>query len=355
MAVQGAAGPIVQGIVTSIFGTALYNLFGGGKRPERQGSTEQGGDLFGQVRRDPQPGLPPRPGASAGAGTRPPGGEPFPQLPPPAKRTDPNYRPDLTERPKFGRPPPKKPPPPKVKVPDSFGKPSAFRGNIAWVVGILAAQYGIDAVIRWIRSEKLDQDTDAAYARAVEQWRAARAEMRGREVLGKQAAAIERGVKAEEERRRAEIAAAEARGRAAERARVIAETPLEEIKVVAKRIPTPAPPPPPPKTYLGLTLAQWGQLGGLAYPLLAGDKKTAPTATALTTVQAAAPQLAPQSFAYFSGMQPPPTSRTRTKECDCPPKKKRQPRKPRTVCYTGTFTERASGLKKLKRRKVPCR
>jgi hypothetical protein len=43
------------------------------------------------------------------------------------------------------------------------------------------------------------------------------------------------------------------------------------------------------------------------------------------------------------------------KRCKCGPKKKRGKRKPRTTCYQGTFTETASGTRKLKRRKIPCR
>lgn len=46
-------------------------------------------------------------------------------------------------------------------------------------------------------------------------------------------------------------------------------------------------------------------------------------------------------------------------DCSCPPKgtrtKTRKPRKPREVCYTGTYTERSSGITKLRKRKIPCR
>lgn len=41
--------------------------------------------------------------------------------------------------------------------------------------------------------------------------------------------------------------------------------------------------------------------------------------------------------------------------CECPPKRKKGRKKKRTVCYSGTFTERADGLRKVKKRKVPCR
>lgn len=43
--------------------------------------------------------------------------------------------------------------------------------------------------------------------------------------------------------------------------------------------------------------------------------------------------------------------------CDCSQqnRRKRKKRKPRSVCYQGTYTELASGLIKRKKRKVPCR
>jgi len=44
-----------------------------------------------------------------------------------------------------------------------------------------------------------------------------------------------------------------------------------------------------------------------------------------------------------------------TSDCTCPGGKKRGKKKRRTVCYAGTYTERASGLSKLKKRKVPCK
>jgi hypothetical protein len=46
---------------------------------------------------------------------------------------------------------------------------------------------------------------------------------------------------------------------------------------------------------------------------------------------------------------------SRTGECECPPKRKRKPKQAREVCYSGTFIERASGLSKTRKRKVPCR
>jgi hypothetical protein len=46
---------------------------------------------------------------------------------------------------------------------------------------------------------------------------------------------------------------------------------------------------------------------------------------------------------------------TPQRNCDCGPKKKRKPKKKRTKCYTGRFTERASGLRKYEKRSIPCR
>jgi len=42
--------------------------------------------------------------------------------------------------------------------------------------------------------------------------------------------------------------------------------------------------------------------------------------------------------------------------CECEPgkKRKRSPRKPRTVCYSGTYKESATGISKTRREEVPC-
>jgi len=44
-----------------------------------------------------------------------------------------------------------------------------------------------------------------------------------------------------------------------------------------------------------------------------------------------------------------------TGQCECPPKRKRGPKKRRSVCYSGTYVERASGLSKSRTRKITCR
>jgi hypothetical protein len=306
-------------------------------------------------------GLPPRPTAAAPTAAAPtPASVPFPQFPPgpiQTQPTQPGYRPDLTERrvPPLKRPPPppKPPKPPKGGgVPPNAGRPSAWRGNAAFIVAALAAQYGIEAVRRWWKSEKLEPETDAEYKRAIEQWERAQIERRGRERQANEAAGIAR-VTAESTRTRE---AAEARARAVlrelERDRILAEP----IVITAKRLPVPPPPPPPPKTYLGVTLKQWAQFGALGVPLLRKkDEMKRPKQTTLTTVNVPSVGLQPQSsVSYFGGIAPPSTP-TRTKKCECPPKKKRGPKKVRDVCYAGTYTERASGLRKSKRRKVPCR
>ena len=337
MAVQFAVAPAVKWI----FGTALGGLFGGGN--SGPGFFSRGiGSILAQAQR--QNAVPPAASGSAGAAN------PFPPAPQ-QRPSDPGYRPDITERrvPPLKRPPapPKVPPAPS---PNSYPSWRTFRANLYAITAVLIAQYGIEWVRRWLAADPAPGDP--TYERARAQVDQAAAELRGRRVFDKQAEAIEARARAgEAKRKRDEIAAAEARGRAAERARIIAETPLEPIVVTAKRIPAPAPPPPPPKTYLGLTRSQWLQVGGAVAPYLLGGSSTK-RPKVLTTIQAPAAQFGPQSFVSFGGMGGTPTG-TRTSECKCPPKRKRE-RKPRTVCYSGTYTERASGLRKTKRRKVPC-
>jgi hypothetical protein len=56
--------------------------------------------------------------------------------------------------------------------------------------------------------------------------------------------------------------------------------------------------------------------------------------------------------AFLTGYAPA-QARSRTKQCECD-KPKRKPRKPRSVCYKGSYTESAFGLSKRKREQVPC-
>ena len=57
------------------------------------------------------------------------------------------------------------------------------------------------------------------------------------------------------------------------------------------------------------------------------------------------------SYAPFGGS--PGAVGTNTCECKAPRKKGRK--KKRTVCYSGTFTEKANGIRKVKKRKVACK
>jgi hypothetical protein len=61
--------------------------------------------------------------------------------------------------------------------------------------------------------------------------------------------------------------------------------------------------------------------------------------------------VSPYAQAFGYGASPP---GSKAKSCVCT-KRKRGPKKKRTVCYAGTFTERASGLNKRKRRRIPCK
>jgi len=47
---------------------------------------------------------------------------------------------------------------------------------------------------------------------------------------------------------------------------------------------------------------------------------------------------------------------TKADTCNCPkPKKdKKRKRKPRSICYAGSYRERANGLTKRKREQIPC-
>ena len=85
---------------------------------------------------------------------------------------------------------------------------------------------------------------------------------------------------------------------------------------------------------------------------------TTPTPTPTTTPTSqpkADPLTAPQADPLSSPAGPgytPPTG-GRTDNCDCK-SKKRKPAKPRTVCYKGSYVEKAKGLTKTKREKISC-
>lgn len=62
----------------------------------------------------------------------------------------------------------------------------------------------------------------------------------------------------------------------------------------------------------------------------------------------------PGTRSPLTPFQPPGVdSPSKRKRCDCP-KPKRRKRKPRTECYRGTYIERANGLTKFRKEKIPC-
>jgi len=149
---------------------------------------------------------------------------------------------------------------------------------------------------------------------------------------------------------------------------------LEDIRVTAKYLPVPAIPTLPVGYRIFKRAATAAGFPGLAryYPQL---KRLAPLAVPLLLNrpgQGSKPKkrdsLTPAnvpgvgftpSYQSFTSFAPQPAlalardSRGRCKPCPKP--KKRGKKKPRTVCYSGTFTERASGLSKSRRKQVPCR
>jgi len=275
------------------------------------------------------------------------------QWPTPPKPSEPGYRPDLTERPGRKPPAPPKPPKPPPKPPrggsPDIKPPSAWRGQAGFIVGVLAAQYGIEFVRKWLASEELQPADKAAYDRAIEQWERAQRERRGRELEERQDEGMRRLEEEQQRKRQAEERARQVL-REIERDRIL----YEPIVITAKRLPVPTIP--PPKRYLGLTLAQWTKYGALAAPFLLKKDEPKRTAKVLTSTNvnlAGYPQPSPQSFVSFGGAPAAPSTPPGEK-CKCPPKKKRKPRARRTVCYAGSYTERADGLRKTKRRKVPC-
>jgi hypothetical protein len=144
-----------------------------------------------------------------------------------------------------------------------------------------------------------------------------------------------------------------------------AQDKIEPIKVTAKRIelltpvsvytpklpmPKAAPRPAGWRKYLpqAETLLKAASSPTAAQPKIKLAGLTAPKTGGLPSV------LTQSAFSSFSGFGGTP-GKVGTKTCECKPKRKKKPKVPRDVCYTGTYTERADGLTKLKRRKVPCR
>jgi hypothetical protein len=65
----------------------------------------------------------------------------------------------------------------------------------------------------------------------------------------------------------------------------------------------------------------------------------------LTTFEAPRVQLRPELL---------PQPSTRIKDCRCPKPKPKRKKQPRTVCYRGSYRERAKGLIKRRRERIPC-
>lgn len=129
---------------------------------------------------------------------------------------------------------------------------------------------------------------------------------------------------------------------------------LEPVVITAQRLPVPVPVKSTP-TWLKILKAVPAGTNPLS---IFQGKKASKSArqlgralTALETVGVQSALTQTSSYSNFGGGGNTPG----TKRCECKPKRKRKPKEPRTVCYTGTYTERADGLTKLKRRKVPCR
>lgn len=158
----------------------------------------------------------------------------------------------------------------------------------------------------------------------------------------------------------------------------VMSAPLEEIKVTAKRLPVPAIPPLPAgyrifkavTTRIGLPgAARYYALVKPFAPLaLMGAKellapaqkarKKAKEQPQLTTFQQPGLSYMPSFSPYASIAAEPALQPQTAKKCKCKPckkPKKRGPRKPRAICYRGTYTETRKGLSKYKREQIPCR
>jgi hypothetical protein len=129
---------------------------------------------------------------------------------------------------------------------------------------------------------------------------------------------------------------------------------LGGIYVSKKRLPMPAPVPP-----RAPTLPKWMQLLQLALPLLpllrGGATTNVRFADPLTQPPFEEPQLGwqPDTNNFFGGDFGGGAVGTNTCECKAPRKKRRK--RKRKVCYTGRFTETATGISKYSKREVPCK
>lgn len=134
---------------------------------------------------------------------------------------------------------------------------------------------------------------------------------------------------------------------------------LGRVSVTAKRVPVPKAPaprpaPPPPKPL-------WQRLLPLLTPLMGlfgGTKSQSQRQVVMNPFGPGTqpdPRLEPQPSVIFGDIGGREGGGVGSFTCECLPPKKKRRKKKRTVCYTGTYTERADGTRKLKKRKVPCK
>jgi hypothetical protein len=274
-------------------------------------------------------------------------------VPAPAKRpADPGYRPDLTEPrlPPLNRPPP--PPPPPSRPPNAprkgpLGGPGSIRGQIVGYVVANGILWGITKAGEWIRQRAA---TAAEIERgAVEGGGPRRGGRRGPAPASEQLSPIQIFQK------RLPVPRVRPVLRPAPPP-IVKQPTLEPVVITAQRIPVPVPVKPVP-TWLKILKAIPAGTNPLS--LLQGGKASKSSkqlGRALTALEArgVSSVLTQSSFSGFSSFGGTP-GKVGTKTCECKPKRKKKPKVPREICYTGTYTERADGLSKVKRRKVPCR
>lgn len=172
---------------------------------------------------------------------------------------------------------------------------------------------------------------------------------------------------------RATLARLEAEKAKAEAERRILQATLYSPKIYAKALPMPAKVAPAPwysKAYAPLKSVGLGYL----YPAIPTAIKAAPFLLPLLKQSGSKPNkrtdltgsnlpsvssiLNPaQSVQPQQALQPMTATATakKCKPCATKKRKKGKPRGPRTVCYSGSYTETATGLSKRKRKQVPCR
>jgi len=126
------------------------------------------------------------------------------------------------------------------------------------------------------------------------------------------------------------------------------------VPVIWQR-PLPVPAPLPAPAPVVSPWLKYGQLlAPFAAPLLSSltqPGKGAARRRDPLTINTAAPLSSTSSYVFGGGYAGTPGTNT----CECKSPKKRGKKRKRTVCYSGTYTEKASGLRKLKKRKVPCK